>query len=399
MPWYEPHMDGLITELGGKMLEATMDHSRAITETDVTIILTATPSNPDGSFSNRYIEDALLILARILKESSKPDHLFIISSTVMPGSIEGSFIPLLERVSGRSLNRGFGVGYDPDFVALGNVVIGFLKPDLVVIGQSSEEVGNRIKAIHSELYVDYPAHVARMSIKSAEITKVCLNAYITMKISFANIIGNLCGRIPDTDPDDITRAIGADRRISPFYLQAGPAFGGTCFGRDTKAFHALMLQYKLYPQLMDTVDTINKQQDHDLTNAVQRQLSKISVTDPTIGILGLAFTDNTPVIVESPGIKLLARLLLNDYSVAIYDPLAMDNVRALYENGVTYCKDVAECLSMSHICVLALRSVELKKAIESYSFDNPVILIDCWRYIDRQKIRGNITYIPMGKVS
>src|SRR5664279_787785 len=116
-PWYEPGLAELLAEHGGKTLRATRDHKQAIEQTDATWVLVATPSNPDGSFSNRFVESALRSLAEALRDSHKDHHLFVISSTVMPGSINSSFIPILEKVSGRKLNEGFSVGYSPDFVA------------------------------------------------------------------------------------------------------------------------------------------------------------------------------------------------------------------------------------------------------------------------------------------
>jgi UDPglucose 6-dehydrogenase len=194
-PWFEPGLDELLARHGGKMLRATVHHREAIEQTDITFVLVATPSNPDGTFSNRFVEAALRSLGDALRESKKDHHLFVISSTVMPGSTESDFIPLLEKHSGRRLNEGFSVCYDPDFVALGNVIKGFLCPDLVIIGESSPDAGARVEAIHRQICENEPV-ISRMSIINAELAKVCLNVYVTLKISFANSVANLCERIP-----------------------------------------------------------------------------------------------------------------------------------------------------------------------------------------------------------
>ena len=136
-PIVEPRYQELITEVGNRF-EATRSHVEAIEKTDVTFILVATPSIGDGRFSNRYVKSALKSLAEAFGKSTKPYHLFVISSTVVPGSTNKSFIPLLEHYSGKQLNKDFGVCYDPDFVALGSVVKDFLNPDLVVIGESDQ---------------------------------------------------------------------------------------------------------------------------------------------------------------------------------------------------------------------------------------------------------------------
>ncbi|HEX8197022.1 MAG TPA: NAD(P)-binding domain-containing protein, partial [Pyrinomonadaceae bacterium] len=182
-PIVEPLYQELIEELGTKF-RATTSHAEAVAETDTTFILVATPSIGDGRFSNRYVKSALKSLSEALKNSSKPHHLFVISSTVVPGSTDRTFIPIIEQYSGRKLNEGFSVAFDPDFVALGNVVNDFLNPDLVIIGETSKAAGDRVEAIHRQMCQNEPK-ISRMSIISGEVAKVSLNAYITMKISFA----------------------------------------------------------------------------------------------------------------------------------------------------------------------------------------------------------------------
>ena len=188
-PFFEPDLDKLIKEVGGKKLIASPKHKMAIDKTDITYILTATPSNKDGSFSNRYIRSALKDLSTFLRKSKKDYHLFVISSTVIPASINDSFIPLIEKYSNRKLNVGFGVAYCPDFVALGSVIKNFLNPEYIVLGQSNKIAGDIVEKIHHKI-TDNTPYIGRMSLISAEIAKVSLNAYITTKISFANHLAN-----------------------------------------------------------------------------------------------------------------------------------------------------------------------------------------------------------------
>ncbi len=393
-PWYEPGLDQLLARHGGKTLRATTQHREAIAQSDVTFVLVATPSNPDGSFSNRFIEAALRSLASALAESDKPHHLFIISSTVMPGSTSEVFIPLLEQYSGRKLNDGFSVCFDPDFVALGNVIKGFLRPDLVIIGESSAQAGARVEAIHRQMCENEPA-ISRMSIISAEIAKVCLNAYITTKISFANSVANLCERVPDADVDAITRAIGADRRISPYYFQGGLSFGGTCFPRDTRAYMTMAARYGVQADIIHAVDQVNKYQDQHLAEVVLRELAKVD--NKTVGVLGLAFTANTPVVTESPAIKLIAELIRHDVHVVAYDPLAIDNARTVFGSAVEYVHTAESCLAQAGLAVVTLRNAELKQVIEGFAPREPLTVIDCWRLIDRQGLNDKIRLVALGR--
>lgn len=393
-PFFEPGLDIQIAKHGGKNLKATTSHGEAIQNTDVTFVLVATPSNPDGSFSNRFVEAALRSLSQALSASKKSEHLFVISSTVMPTSVETRFIPILERHSGRKLNEGFSVCYDPDFVALGNVINGFLRPDLVIIGESNPRAGARIHEIHEKMCENKPA-ISRMSLISAEIAKVSLNAYITTKITFANALGNLCERIPGADVDAITTAIGADRRISPYYFRGGLSFGGTCFPRDTRAYVALAEKYNIEPDMIRVVDRVNNYQDEHLAEVVMREIEGIE--NKTIGVLGLAFTSNTPVVTESASLKLIKKLLEHGLRVVAFDPLAIGNARAILGSSTEYVDSTAACLAQAGLCVVASQAGEIKTAIENFRGNGPTVIVDCWRRLEPDKLQWPAKYVPLGR--
>ena len=386
-PIIETGLAELIKKNGGKSLKATLDIDRAITETDATIILTATPSLPDGGFSNCQIEAALTSLAKKLATSDKPYQLFVISSTVVPGSIENSFIPLIEKLSGRKLNEGFGICYDPDFVALGNVVKDFQNPDMVIIGESDHKAGETLEILHSKI-LENSAPVCRMSLASGEIAKVCLNAFITTKISFANLIGNICSKFPGANPDNITDALGHDKRISPYYFKAGLSYGGTCFPRDTWALSYVLKSKSLKTTMMDACEEINKSRDAGLLDA-----ALIAANDAgakRVGILGLAFKPGTPVIVESPGIKLVQGLIDKGLKVVAYDPLALPSAREVLGDKIDYAASARECLDSSDVCVLTLPSKNMAQDIYDYESSRSVAIIDAWRILNKSLLPTNI---------
>lgn len=390
-PIQEPDYQELLDELGDNF-RATNSHAEAIEKTDVTFILVATPSIGDGRFSNRYVKSACKSLAEAFGGSKKPYHLFVVSSTVVPGSTEKTFIPLIEQYSGRKYKKDFDVCFDPDFVALGTVVKDFRHPDLVIIGESRPEAGDKVVALHEKMCRNTPK-VARMSLISAEVAKVSLNAYITMKISFANTVANLCERIPGADVDAITTAIGADKRISPFYLRGGLAFGGTCFPRDTKAFMTISRQYDLDPILLDSVERVNVSQNQHLADLVKSHLT----SEKKVSVLGIAFKDKTPVIEASPAVSLIQELVIDDVDVTIYDPLAMDAARTLFDDEISYAPTIEDCLASAPVCVVTLISKEYKQAIENYAPESPVAVIDCWRQIDQTKLHKNVHLSAIGR--
>jgi UDPglucose 6-dehydrogenase len=256
-PVIEPQLQALMDKSRNN-LRATQDFEKIIKESDVTFLIVPTPSKPDGHFSDKFLIDALVPLAKFLKDKNKY-HLFVVTSTVSPGTIESDIIPLIEEHSGKKLNIGFGVCYNPEFIALGSIIRDSLNPDMVLIGESDEKAGNILEKIYKTVCDNKP-HIARMSIISAEIAKISLNAYVTMKISFANTLGNLCEKIPGSEVDKISRALGADKRVSPYYLKAGLAFGGPCFPRDGRAFVAFAKKYAYDAKLVKATDAVNRLQ-------------------------------------------------------------------------------------------------------------------------------------------
>jgi UDPglucose 6-dehydrogenase len=391
-PIVEPRLQEFITKAGAN-LRATKNYKQAILETDITFILVATPSNPDGSFSNKHIEMSLKSLADCLKESNKKQHLFVISSTVMATSIENSFIPLIEKHSGRKLNDGFNVCYDPDFVALGNVIKGFLTPDFVIIGQSSKAAGDQIASIHHRVCENNPP-VYQMSLINAEISKIALNCYICTKISFANALANLCEQIPHANADIITKAISVDKRISPHYFSGGLSYGGTCFPRDTLAFQALAKKFGYRDTLIKAVDEVNEYQHQHLCDIT---LKKVAISGvKKVSILGLAFKQDTPVIEKSPAIRLIERLLEENVEVFVYDPLALENTKAVFSDRIQYSCSVEDCVSKSPVCVITTPDREFKNIDTNSIIYKHVSIIDCWRILDPTQFGTNIEYIAWG---
>jgi len=393
-PHDEPGLAELLREVGGESLRATRDHREAIAGSDTTFVLTATPTAEDGSFSNHQVEAALRDLGVALRESDKEDHLFIISSTVVPGSTMTSFVPLLETTTGCRLNEGFRVAYDPDFVALGSVLKDFANPDIVIIGESDTKAGDRVASIHETLCQSNP-QVSRMSIINAEIAKVCLNVYVTLKVSFANTIANLCERIPGADCDVVTAAIGSDKRISPHYFSGGLAFGGTCFPRDVQAFTTISRQHQLEPLIVNAIESVNEYQEEHLTEVVLRELK--SSPSPVVGILGLAFKAGTPVVVGSSGMRLARDLIEQGVSVEAYDARAVDEARLELGDSVRMAESVEELLQRCGLCVVTYRSKDFVQALQSFQPQQPLTVLDCWRILDRDSVDPTVTIRVLGR--
>lgn len=311
VPFFEPDLEKYLNNSFSNVIFSNKIDD-AVQNTDIAIILVNTPSNKDGSFSNKYIYQAIDKISKNLKKSKKQDFLFIISSTVMPQSLN-KIINRIEKKSNRKLNNGFGIAYVPDLVALGSVIKDFENPDVLILGESNSRYGDIVEQIYKKI-IKNNAPIVRMSLIESEITKISLNAYITMKISFANFIGNISEKL-NCSHTNITKALGYDKRISPYYIKSGTAFGGTCFPRDTWAFIKLCKKIGLNALQIKATQKINQNQNKIL-------FDKVSIyKDKKIGIFGLSFKPNTTVTVESPGNILYNKLKEKNYSVVYFDPL------------------------------------------------------------------------------
>lgn len=232
-PVDESGLDALLkSELRGK-LYATDDIELAVKNSEITFIVTATPSGSDGKFSLQYILPVCEKVGTALKDDL-PGHIVVVTSTVMPGDMDGAIRPALEKASGKTAGKGFGLCYNPEFIALGSVLRDMLNPDFVLIGQSDEISGAILENVYQHFTDRRPAF-ARMNFVNAELTKLALNTFITMKISYANMLAEICHYAPGADVDVVTAAVGLDSRVGSKYLKGGAPFGGPCFPRDNVA--------------------------------------------------------------------------------------------------------------------------------------------------------------------
>jgi UDPglucose 6-dehydrogenase len=368
----------------------TSDHARAIKESDITIILVHTPSDTYGSFSNQYVESALDSLARSFKAHQKKYHLFIISSTLMPGSIKDRLIPLMENNCKLKYGRDFGLAFVPDFVALGKVISDFLNPDFVLIGEEDKQSGDFTENLYRRL-VGPDTPFFRIPFIDAELAKVALNCYVTTKISFANSLASLCEKIPGANVDNVTETISHDRRVNPYYIKGGTSFGGTCFPRDTTAYLALAKKYGSLIDLIQATSSINEKTDKHIIELIEKYSS---TSFKRVVFLGSAFKKDTPVIERSVASNAIPKLLKKGYSVSIYDPLAMAETKRVFGSKINYLEK-EEIFKSKSIFVLPIESLEyinlpFKKAKKES------VIIDCWRMLNKSILNEGIKYHAVG---
>ena len=315
-PVIEPGLEDLIARAGHR-LHATTSIEDAVEHAEVTFCIVPTPSRPDGSFETGPAEAAFESIGRGYARTQPGRRVAVLTSTVLPGDTESRILPALERGYGRTLGDDLEVCYSPEFIALGTVISDMRRPDMVLMGAAASWAADRaLEAVTS--VVENGAPVARMSIVNAEITKLAVNTFVTTKISYANMLAEVCAEIPGADADVVTQAIGLDSRIGDRYLRPGAPYGGPCFPRDNAAFAFLASSVGATADLALATDAINRRQARSLAGRIAREVARGS----SIAILGLAYKAGTPVTEESFGVAATCELVRRGYRVTTYDPEA-----------------------------------------------------------------------------
>jgi UDPglucose 6-dehydrogenase len=310
----------------GNRLRATTDVHEA-QDTDASFYIPPSPSLLNGSFSTEFLLRAMQSSAPAIRAAGKTGHVFVVNSTTTPGAMKNVILPMLEHETGWTCGREFGLCYNPEFIALGNVVRGLLEPDLVLIGESDATSGERLAGLYQRYNTNQP-RIARMSLTSAELTKISVNSFITMKISFTNQLRLIAEKFADANIHDMLAAIGCDTRIGSKYLAAGLSYGGPCFPRDNRLLSYTAQQQGLEAPLAEATDRVNEA----VKQALVEQVLSLAGRGDTVAVLGMAYRPQTYIVEESAGLHLAQHLKQHGCRVLVHDFQARpDNSPSLFE--------------------------------------------------------------------
>ncbi len=390
-PVEEPGLDDLIKK-NQHRLSATLDCEAAVCDSEITFIIVPTPCGPDGGFSLEHVCSVAESVGRALGRVSR-FHLVVVSATVMPGAVGGQVLPLLEEISGKECGRDFGLCYNPEFVALGSVIRDMCNPDMVLIGESDPRSGQILADLYQRVCENRP-RVARMNFVNAELTKLSVNTFVTTKISYANMLAEICEPLPGADADVVTAALGLDTRIGQKYLKGALGYGGPCFPRDNIAFGSLARQHGVEAILAEATDRMNRRQAPRLGDLMLARLPE----GGTAGILGLAYKTLTNVVEESQGVALAEYLTGKGARVVVYDPQAMENARQRLGKKVKYASSLVDCAAQAQVLAIATPWDEFKKLRpEDLSRSSACTTVfDCWRILPREKFEAVVEYRTLG---
>jgi GDP-mannose 6-dehydrogenase len=309
-PIVEARMNELVAEgHAACRLHATTDSTAAVLESDLSFVCVGTPSLRHGKLDLSHIEKVAREIGTALRQKKSP-HIFVLRSTVLPGTTETVVRPILEDASGKRTGVDFTIAYNPEFMREGSAVADFLEPPYTILGaQDSSQL-----AVLRELYKTTPGKVYETSIAVAEMVKYLSNAFHAVKVTFANEVGTLCKHL-GVDAQTVTEIFASDTRlnISPAYLSPGFAFGGSCLPKDVRAltYRAKELDLKL-PMLESLLPSNAEHIDRALDAVMRTGKRKIAQ-------LGLSFKAGTDDLRESPQVQLVKRLLGEGFEVKVWD--------------------------------------------------------------------------------
>jgi UDPglucose 6-dehydrogenase len=366
----EPNLNKLIKKNKKKFI-FTSNFEQAINDTQATFILVPTPSKKNYEFDNSFIISSLKNIGKYLK--NKRNYLINITSTVNPGSCE-YFIRFLEKNFKLKHGKEFILTYNPHLIALGSIYNNVLFSDLVICGSNLIEGHKKLKNIYSNIYKKNINKLKFLNLKEAEIAKIAINTYVTLKISYTNCLSQIADKEPNVDVSKILNAIGHDKRIGHKYLSLGALYAGPCFPRDNRNFAKYLKKIKVPNYIPITTDKINNIQLDRYIN-VYNKIKKNFKSKVTIGICGLSYKINTPIAIGSPGEKLL-NYFSKKNKVIVYDEQYPEII-----NKINFYKNIKKFFETADVIFVCYYNDKFKK-IEKLTSNKKKIIIDLWNCIN-----------------
>lgn len=367
-PIHEAGLPEIIARHAGKNLTATTDLAAAVKATEVTLIAAPTPF--DGRIIDlSFIRQIAIRLGEALREKHEY-HVFVVKSTVVPGTTDDVVGPLIEQASGKRRGEHFGLGMNPEFLSEGVAVADFMHPDRIVVGGIDDRTRDALAALYAS-FAGTP--VLRTNNATAEMIKYASNALQATMISFANEIANIAERVDDVDAMDVMRGVHAMKELTwhglaasdegrsavvkapiTSFLSPGCGFGGSCFPKDVKAITAHGKILGAATPLLDAVLSVNANRPALLVDRVEQEIG--SPKNKRIAVLGLAFKPGTDDMRESPAIPVIRHLQDRGARVVAFDPVATEEAKKyLREDPPTFAESIETAIRGADAVVLVTR--------------------------------------------
>jgi UDPglucose 6-dehydrogenase len=381
IPIYEPGLEELVVKNSREgRLRFLTDIREGLDACQMCFIAVATPPSADGSTDMTYVLSA----ADSLGDCASRDILVVIKSTVPAGTNAQVQGRIDSKLAGRGLGKIVEVVSCPEFLKEGMAIDDCMNPDRVVIGT----VSDKARAMMLSLYSPFANEdrILFMDPASAEIAKYAANTMLASRISLMNEISRLCDAA-GADIVSVKRGISRDRRIGPFFLNAGCGYGGSCFPKDVRSLASTGQKYGLNMAMVNAIDTANNEQKGILPAMIKRRFGD-ETSGLKVAVLGLSFKPHTDDMREAPSILLIKRLLEYGASVVAFDPAARDRAAEILPHGVSYAASAADAVAEADAAALVTEWPEFGALdwLEAGSRMKRKIFFDGRNMLDPQKM-------------
>jgi len=409
----EKGLDELISSgLKKGLLVPTTSYEDYLHEADIVFSCVGTPDNCDGSSNLDHVFDVGKIVANLGKEGV----IFVQKSTVPVGTGR----KLMKVIEEENPNLRYSYISNPEFLAEGSAVYDTFKMDRVVLGGDSSEAIDYVLGLYKSINegmedIDLDAvsefahmyraknngeegfNVVKTNLESAELIKVTSNAFLSLKISFANSIALLCNQT-GADINEVMDGVGMDKRIGRSFLYAGRGYGGGCFPKDVSGLISIAKEHGVDLEIMEASTSVNSKMPNEIIKEVKEKAG--SLKNKRIALLGLSFKPGTSDVRKSPAIKLANLLIEEKAFVQTYDPKAMEEAEKELKDSVIYTSSIKEALEESDIVMIATEWPELT----NYDYSKHIndikdkLIVDCQNRLDKEKIKEQgFDYIGVGR--
>ena len=391
IPIFEPGLSELVRKnLDAGRLSFSDDLIGSIKKSDIVFIAVGTPTAKDGVSADL---SQVFSVAKLISKKIKSHKIIVTKSTVPIGTGDK-----IEKILNKNKKKGlFTIISNPEFLREGEAIKDFKYPDRVVIGTNDK----RVIKIFNELYrpiINKGAAFVSCSRRAAELIKYASNAFLATKISFINEIANLCEKV-HVNIDDVSVGIGLDKRIGSRFLRAGPAYGGSCFPKDTKALAKVGKNYNSPLSIVNSVINFNEKRKKDIENNIYKILHN-KIKNKIICFLGVTFKANTDDLRDSSAINLISKFIKKGAKINYYEPTGSKEILDKHKN-VKYFDDLYLAVKKVDLIIIHTEWDEFKNLNFSKIKNNnkKVIIYDLRNLYDNKSFinKNNISYYSIGR--
>tara|TARA_X000001036_G_scaffold192623_1_gene181665 strand:- start:6954 stop:8252 length:1299 start_codon:yes stop_codon:yes gene_type:complete len=389
IPIYEPGLEEILKKnYKQKRLIFTNDLKKAVLKSEIIFICVGTPTKKNSNSADlKFVFNVVKELKKIIKT-----YKIIVTKSTVPVTTGDKIENILARLK---KNKLVDVVSNPEFLREGEAIRDFIYPDRVVVGTNSKKANKILQSLYLPI-IKKKNKYFNTSRRGAELIKYASNAFLATKISYINELANLCEKT-GVDIKDVSAGIGSDQRIGERFLRAGPAYGGSCFPKDTRALSDTAKKFKSNLSIVDTVIKSNENRKKLLIKKIDKIL-KGKIKNKVITFLGVTFKPNTDDMREASSVPMIKYLNKKKCTIKYYDPSGEKNEFKRLQN-VKYHSTINSACSNSDLIIIHtewndFKLINFKKIVKKNSF----IIYDMRNIYSPTKMkRLNIKYFGIGR--